>query len=171
MIAGDSHVGRLMRFRHIMSRKLYRGDVEVDFVFKGGAHLHHMEEKLADMEPVDLLVLLVGGNDVDDGATNSAVIASFDRIARKALDKGFKAVTITSLWPRRSVKYNDRIFELNGLLSQRFAGYSNVSFWMWDRRQTFKTYDGVHLELAGYKRAIKYLVAAVLWSVKRMLGS
>lgn len=169
LIAGDSHVRRVRQFSDFMRRKLDRGQVDIDFLYKGGATLHHMESKLDNLAPVDLLVLMIGGNDLGNGATDTAIISSLDRVVRKALDSGFKAVTVTSLWPRQSSQYNRRVFELNKRLENTFSGYNNVHFWSWDRRMSYRTYDGVHLEENGYRKAIKYLLAAVLWSIKHML--
>lgn len=159
-----------MEFKDIFDWKLRDGSIELNFLYKGGAHLHDVEEKFDDLPVADLLVLMVGGNDVADGATDSYVEASYERVLRRALDRGFKAVTMTSLWPRFNGRYNEKIFRLNSTLFEKYDKCSNARYWLWDERQPFKTTeDRVHLEKKGYRKAAFYLIGAIVCSINHML--
>lgn len=169
MVMGDSHVRRLESWSCIIDRKCREGAMDISFYHRGGARLDFVERNLDHAIGCDMLVIMVGGNDLASGIPQNSLVAAYDRITRRALELGIRAVVITSVWPRRDYRFNQRAMHLSQALYDHYLPVERVMFWHWDRRQSFKTYDGVHLEQKGYKKAVTYLLAAILWGVKHLM--
>lgn len=166
---GDSHVRRIAEFEHVARQKLSQGQVRISFYYRGGAGLRFIEENMEVARGYDLLVVMAGGNDLDNGASYTSMVAMYDRIVRKAMEKNIRAVAITSVWPRSNRAFNQRARYLSERLDVHYATRDQVMFWMWDRRQRYRTIDGVHLLRKAYKKAVSYLLGVVLWCVNNML--
>lgn len=169
LVIGDSHVRRMAEFRHILQAKLHHNRIRVNFVHRGGAHLSFAESEVKKAYGYDIVLIMVGGNDLDRGATIPYFEASYRRIETAARERGITQIIITSVWPRHNGLFNHRATLLTQHLWTLFQYNQLVTFWQWDYRQSFMTYDGVHLMLRGYRKAISYLLAPILWAVKHKI--
>ena len=118
--------------------------------------LSFTEEWLRASQGYCIVIIMMGGNDLNRGATHVCFRHAFTTIERQARQAGIRSVIITSLWPRQvraSVHFRER--------SDRYysPGDRVISFWQWDIRQLLTTTDGAHLEIPAYRKAIKYLLA------------
>jgi lysophospholipase L1-like esterase len=169
LIIGDSHVRRMEEFRTELTRKLaYRG-ASVRLMFKGGAHLNFIEDNLEQLRGFDVVVVMAGGNDLSSGASEGYFEALYSRIYRGALRVGVRAVVFTSIWPRQDSRFNSKARSISRRMERKYEDHPYVVFWQWDRRQTFRTYDGVHLPVNGYRRAILYLTSPIMWTITHRL--
>ena len=116
----------------------------------------------------DVVVIMAGGNDLDAGAKWPYFNTTYNQIAEEAQYYGVKKVVITSIWPRWDKRFNSRARQLEEQTEERFKQHSRVTYWSWDKRQSYVTYDGVHLRRKGYEKAITYLLAPILWIIKRL---
>ena len=169
LVIGDSHVRRINEFMPLIDSKLRQGYVTVDLEFRGGSGLSFAEERLRRARGYDIVIIMVGGNDLDRGATHVCfehAYAVFERLARQA---GIRSVIITSLLPRQDPWFNTRARQHFRECWDRYYGRrdSIITFWQWDLRQPFRTIDGVHLERPAYRKAVKSLLAPILWVVNR----
>ena len=68
LVIGDSHVRRMMEFHHLLLEKLYQGQVDVEFRYRGGARLDFAEQEIKRAHNIYVVMIMVGGNDLDSGA-------------------------------------------------------------------------------------------------------
>ena len=165
---GNSHVRRIGAFGDLLHTKLNRGEVSVSFSHRGGAGLNFVINNLEQARGFDILVIMAGGNDLTRGAKIPYFQQTYDTIEETARELGVQQVIITSFWPRRAPSYNQMAREHHEYFEDHFIVNGLMTFWSWDRRQSFRTFDGVHLEQKGYQKAIKYLIAPILWAIKHL---
>ena len=115
------------------------------WIWQGGAGINWAEQQVGRCAGFRLVVLMIGGNDLDAGWCSPYQLA--DRIgflAHQILQEGAETVVIPSLWPRSNVNYNTRARQYAGIMERRFSFDPQVTFWLWDRRQAWRNVDGVH---------------------------
>ena len=61
-----------------------------------------------------------------------------------------------------------KIKELEEIKCKKLYDNPQITYWRWDRRQPWRTVDRVHLTYRGYSKAIKYLMAKILWMDKHI---
>lgn len=133
---------------------------------RGGAGIEFAEENVASAQGARIAILMIGGNDIANGMSPRQLADRVSWVATQMVDTyGVDAVSITSLWPRRDPGYNARARQYAELMEQRFQGDPQIVFWLWDRRQPWRNYDGVHFYDHGYYRAMTYLVAVIVWTI------
>ena len=155
-------------FIDLLGDKLHRGQMEIEFFAKGGAKLHHVLQKLHEARGFDIMVLMVGGNDLSSGAGRHHFERYYSLIADRARSLGVQNIIITSIWPRADREFNDIAYLHNDYMMQKYLHHPFITFWTWDRRQPFGTFDGVHLYERHYEKAITYLLAPINWVVNHM---
>lgn len=169
LVIGDSHVRRLEEFRGRADRSLRQ--VSLEFVYRGGAHIRFAEERRHLASRRDVVVLCIGGNDLSDSRVTPTQVA--DRLyalAERLIDHcEVQCVVVMALWPRSSGPYNRRVAEVNGDLERRMRLHPAMALWQWNTRLRLRNYDGVHLERQNYDRAVRSLVAAIVWAINHML--
>ena len=62
---GDSHVGRMYLYRRWLGQ--HTTDVSVRWIWQGGAGINWAEQQVGRRAGFGLVVLLIGGNDLDAG--------------------------------------------------------------------------------------------------------
>lgn len=167
MVIGDSHAARLYPHRAIVADHLRQ--VEVRWDWRRGAGIEWAEQQVQQASGSQIVVLLVGGNDIDSGMSPLQLADRIGHLSQQLLDAGAKLVAIPSLWPRSSARYNAAARSYASLMERRFHGHPEISFWLWDRRQSWRNYDGVHFTRHGYRLALRYLVAIVVWLINHNL--
>ena len=168
LVIGDSHVRRIREYQHLITAKLRQGRVSIDWRFRGGAYLDFAEREVERAYGYDIIVMMVGGNDLDRGTPRASIEASYARMENLARIRGVKRLIVTSIWPRRDANFNAVARTHARVCSSLYQNLRRnlITFWEWDERQPFRTYDGVHLEHHGYEKAVKYLLAPILWVIK-----
>lgn len=164
LVLGDSHVRRLFAERAALDRHL--NAVQFEWLFRGGSGVEFVENNSHRAAGHRVVVLMAGGNSLSDGMSPRQLADRMDEAAHRYLDhRDVDCVIITSLWPRVSRRFNAWARQYAAIMERRFMYDPQVTFWLWDRRQPWRTSDGVHLTSRGYRRAITYLVAAVVWAI------
>ena len=92
-----------------------------------------------------------------------------EHLANRMIATGTQAVAITSLWPRSNTRYNLDARLYAGMMERRLQGNPVTTFWLWDRRQAWRNYDGVHFLYHGYRLAMRYLISLVVWIIHHNL--
>ena len=156
---------RMSVFSHLLEEKLHRGQMRVDFMFRGGAKLDWVLHNIDEAEGYDILVVMAGGNDLSSGATKHYFDRHYQWLEEQAWRLRLKSVIITSIWPRGDRQYNRMALAHNTYMVHKYFPNPFVTFWEWDLRQPFRTVDGVHLEQKGYKKSMTYLLAPINWVV------
>jgi hypothetical protein len=158
-------VRRLFAFRQEVAGHLRSARIE--WLYRGGASIAFAEENVHRAASHRVIVVMLGGNDIDNGMSPLQLADRAGLLAHELLRQGsdVDAVVITSLWPRQDRHFNARAREYAGIMERRFFGDPQITFWLWDRRQPWRTVDGVHLLRHGYQVAVTYLVAAVVWAI------
>lgn len=188
IFVGHSYVGRLEEFitdrehledplgRIAYDFNLYKHDVEIEFIFKGGAKIKQIRDLAAfraAMGDVKVIVLLCGGNDID-GVCNTITIA--DEIHDMARDLSAMAefVVISQIISRENPRHNTkeefamRAREINSRLSEKCREEKKLLFWTHIRicnSRTIMASDGVHLNKKGnlllycsYKKCLAHII-------------
>ena len=166
MVFGDSHLRRMGEFQDILDRKIHHTGATVEFKYRGGARLSFAEKNLHLARGFDLLIIMIGGNDLSLGARQEYFEVCHNRIRDQAKELNIGALIFMSIWPRQNLGYNVALRLLDEKLSAD-SHRSYGSYWRWDRRLPLATYDTVHLYKKGYKKAITYLAAPILWWLRR----
>ena len=163
---GDSHVRRIAVHRNLLHEKLNRGEVSVSFLHRGGAELQFILQNMDQARGFDIVIVKASGNDLANGAQPPYYSYYYDSIEAKARELNISQVIITSLWPRHNPSYHAVARQHFKYWSGHYSQHNFITFWSWDRRQSYRTYDGTHLEQRGYEKAVQYLIAPILWAVK-----
>ena len=163
LIIGDSHVRRLSEVGYLLDYHL-RG-VRVDWWHKGGAGISYAEECLPYIRGYKVIIVMLGGNDIDNGMSPAQLQQRVAWITNEMLKRGPDCVIVPSIWPRQNFFFNNTIRYYADVMERQYFGDPSVTFWRWDNRQSWKTYDGVHLPLAGYERAIRTIVSMIVWAI------
>ena len=108
---------------------------------------------------------MLGGNDIANGMSPEELAARVRRVADQMVQEGPDCVIVPSIWPRQDGVFNDRIRRYADVMEGRYFGDPLLTFWRWDNRQSWRTYDGIHLMQRGYIRAVKTLVAMIVWGI------
>ena len=165
---GDSHVTRLARYQHELLNHL--SGVSLRFTERRGAGIWWGERNAHAAMDVDVVVLMLGGNDLDSGMSATQLADRIGHLGRQMVDQyRAQTVVITSQWPRTSQQYNLRAREFASIMERRHLGDEAVTFWLWDRRQPWRNRDGTHLTDHGYRTAVRYLQAIIVWAAHHNL--
>ena len=176
LFVGDSHLARL---RASAVRIPVNANLRWDSMRGGGlTHLQSAVENLEwdEFERVpDIVVVFIGGNDLDrencDAAWLAAIYAAYlNRLA----DLGAR-VMVLAQWPRPGARIggvnfitNVRWFEER--LKQSVRG--GVWLWQWDKglrfNSSFYASDGVHCARYKYKKVARYLSAACIAAIRNL---
>ena len=124
--------------------------------------------ELQQARDFDVVVIMAGGNDLSTGVTLPQFEAAYSNIEYAARRANIKSVVVASIWPREDGHFNRLARRHSEFFSNIWYQHDLFTFWHWDRRQAFRTYDGVHLERRGYRKATRYLVAPILWALKHV---
>lgn len=158
----------MIEFKESLDRKLGAGG-EATFLCRGGVGLQFVIDRMSEAGGYDIVVVMAGGNDLASGAPDSFFTRCYDRIRSEAQRLRVKITIFTSIWPRQCTAYNNRLRPLMENMMARYTNLPDVVFWQWDRRQSLKTYDGVHLHKRGYQKAVTYLLAPIVWAQNNKL--
>ena len=169
LIVGDSHVRRMAEHEALLRAKLNYGRLQMTYRYPGGARRDFAIEEMFYTCQFDVVVIMVGGNDLDSGAGPIHFQASYKQIEDQARRAGVKSLIITSIWPRHNPVFNRNARAHTTFFSNMYYDHNLITFWQWDDRQPFRTYDGVHLQWSGYKKAMTYLLAPILWVVNNRI--
>lgn len=163
-LIGDSHVKRLER-TGVFDFFVTRGWALTCYA-TGGAKVsqNYLERYFA---PADIGIIMLGSNDLDDGMpANELLMRLVDRANRFLYTGTFKHVIIMGLWPRNSRIFNNRARYFNSL-GWNLYGNAGITFWQWSRKLTVRLCaDGVHGFPNVYRRAVRFVLSAVLWVSK-----
>ena len=167
MLIGDSHVRRL-QLVGVMDFFRRRGWV-LTCIARGGANVHFLNQSIPR---ADMAVIMIGSNDIDNGSSAHDLMCKIYHNAMKYIELGLvKHVIVMGLWPRNSYVFNRYATYFNAL-GHALRGDRHVTFWQWSRKLTIRlSYDGVHGLPVVYMRAIRYVLAPVLWVSKTKLRS
>ena len=165
---GDSHVRRIEEYRGLMDGKLNRGEIAVSFVYRGGAGLDFILCNMEQARGYDILIVMAGSNDLSRQAKRPYFEHCYRIIEERSRELGVRQTVITSFWPRKDVQYNRVALLHHQHMSVCLKDHPRMTYWSWDRRQPSRTYDSVHLHQHGYEKAVKYLIAPILWAAKRI---
>ena len=80
LVIGNSHVRRMSEFEYLIRAKLGQGRVTIDWRFRGRAHLDFAEREVERAVGYDIIVIMVGGNDIDSGTTRARMESSYARM-------------------------------------------------------------------------------------------
>lgn len=158
LVIGDSHIRRIS---DIWVDKLQH--TTVHWRYKGGADISWLRNNLDGCEDFDIVIICIGGNDLDNGTKPDAVASQLMDIATLCAKRGVKKTIVTSIWPRDKPYFLDNVMLANTDLDE---GLNNddkrTVFWKQERRMRFEFYDGIHLR--HYKGARRYLVSCIMWA-------
>lgn len=170
LVIGDSHVRRLQREAFGVRERL--AGIETNFMGAGGSGSEFVLSNAWRADGYRVVIVMTGGNDLANGHSLPHIIRQYQLIADSLLSRrGVEAVIFPSIWPRRDNRFNGGATQLADCIQHLFRNNSRVALWRWDRRQPFRTYDGVHLTQNGYRRAMRYLVPIILWAVYNLQTS
>ena len=173
LIVGDSYIWRLLKYIDEESEKdvlgkidrllnIYREDLNIEFKGKSGGNYKDLREislKAAMEEKFEVLILMIGGNDLDSGKISP------EKLAEEVMEFGqslieaelVKYVVITQVVPRdkplHSPKevYRTRAEQYNDEVEEMASKTERILFWrhvrMNQRRMLGK--DGIHLSNVG----------------------
>ena len=97
LVLGDSHLCGIIEFMPLMESKLYQQRINLHIKYKRGAYLNYAEEQIQHAHGVDIVVIMIGGNDLDSGAGPAYFEAYYHRIHNIARRLGIKSVVLTSI--------------------------------------------------------------------------
>lgn len=164
MVIGDSHVRRLAEHHNHIRERM--AGIEIEFRGVGGTGTSFVLQNAHLACGFNIVIIMTGGNDLANGKSIAHILGEYQRIADSYLEwRDVEAVLFTSIWPRQNRIFNRKAREILQEMDRRYYRHPFITAWAWDRRQPFKTYDGVHLQGRGYQRAATYLVPAILWAV------
>lgn len=143
--------------------------VTVHWSWRGGAGIEWAEEQVGRTGSYNLVVLMIGGNDLENWCSPYQLADRMEHLANRMIATGTQAVAITSLWPRSNTRYNLDARLYAGMMERRLQGNPVTTFWLWDRRQAWRNYDGVHFLYHGYRLAMRYLISLVVWIIHHNL--
>ena len=103
---GDSHVKRLYEHRRTCSR-LNR--ISMDWRGRGGAGIRFVEENIEQTSKAKMVILMIGGNDIDNGMPVLKLVDRLEKVAKAILREGLEVVGIASIWPRQDTRFNKKI--------------------------------------------------------------
>lgn len=161
---GDSHVHRMAAYRQFALERLET--VELRFIGKGGSGLQYIIDNSDLAHGYDIVILMTGGNDLHNGASLTQMITDYSYATALLMAEGVQQIVITALWPRKDAAYNSAARLLAERMEARYFGHPVITHWLVDRRQSFYTYDGVHLVTDGYRHATQFLSAAIIWVLR-----
>ena len=100
----------------------------------GGAGIR--DARLIDPEWLrghDIVILLVGGNDLASGESVGEVAAGLNALAEWCLQlQGVRRVIIPMTWPRQDTRFNRHARGLAERLQARYFRHPQIVFWTWD---------------------------------------
>ena len=138
-----------------------RRNLSVEFRCRGGARTNYLEVP-ANQQQYDVIILVIGSNNLGDGIAPSSVYASLKGYANQYTRFAVKVVIMT-VFPRHCTRYMNSLTELNDLITRH--SNNTIVGWRWskkfDRHMILRS-DGVHLTDKAYKKACKYLVSPVM---------
>ena len=156
-MVGDSHARRL---RDQAGTYFSLRNVQMEFLCKGGARLSFLTVP-ESQEHYDLIIFMIGSNDLGDGISPSSIYAHLKGYANEYLEFAEKVVIMT-IFPRSNPSYMLRLAELNNLITRNTS--NTIVGWRWSKkfdRHMIQHQDGVHLTDKSYRKACKYIVSPV----------
>lgn len=160
VIIGSSHVRRMKPFEFMIRRYIQKTDFE--WCSRGGSGVSFIESFNGILSG-KTVVIVTGGNDLQNGMNPDELITRVTRAAIKLRDvNGAENVIIMGIWPRADRAYNSAVHIFNTRM-EVFTKAENIFFWTWSRGMSYRTYDGVHLLENGYRKAARYLATALIW--------
>jgi lysophospholipase L1-like esterase len=168
LVVGDSHVRRMQPHSHALERLQ---SITVDWAFRGGATTKFAEEQVDKADGHQVVVIMLGGNDLANGMPVDTLVERLHALAYSYLRKPqVKCVVLPSVWPRGDEAFNRKAATLSEQLEIKYRGHPSITYWQWDKRQSWRNSDGVHLLDNGYRRAVRYLSSAILWAIHHRLS-
>lgn len=155
---------RLAEFRHLTQARLET--VNLTYIGIGGTGLQYVINNAELAHGYDIVILMTGGNDLDNGASETQLITDYSFAASLLMAEGVQQILITAIWPRQNAQFNSAARDLAEKLEARYYGHPIITFWLSERRQSFFTIDGVHLSSEGYQSASRYLASAIIWVLR-----
>ena len=156
-MVGDSHARRL---RDQAGTYFSLRNVQMEFRCKGGARLSFLTVP-ESQEHYDLIIFMIGSNDLGDGISPSSIYAHLKGYANEYLEFAEKVVIMT-IFPRSNPSYMLRLAELNNLITRNTS--NTIVGWRWSKkfdRHMIQHQDGVHLTDKSYRKACKYIASPV----------
>lgn len=143
-------------------------DDSVTFIGVGGATTASLLRRTHVAETFDMVVLMVGGNEIANGMTATSLIRDYEHLASALFNLGVKEVAITSIWPRANRMFNRTATRVAEQMMSKYDRLrtTGLVFWAWDRRQPMRTCDGVHLTRHGYMRAVRTVMSLCCWLLR-----
>ena len=163
LVIGDSHARRLQEVSHLLEPHLQ--DVRVEWLHRGGAGISLAEQNISRVSHYSLVILMLGGNDLANGMTTQELADRVNRVATEMLQKGPDCIIVPSIWPRWDDAFNVRVRKYADFMDNRHMRDPGLVFWRYDNRQSWRTYDGIHLLPKGYERATRTLVSMIVWTI------
>ena len=160
-------MGRMYPYRRWLGEHL--SQVSVRWNWRGGAGISWAEQQVGHCAGFQLVVIMIGGNDLANGCTAAELAERMGRLAQQILREGAELVVIPSLWPRSNVSYNALARQYASIMENSYSYDPRITFWLWDRRQAWRNYDGVHFLPHGYQQAMRYLIAMAVWVLNHNL--
>ena len=148
---------------HLLGNRLQ--GVSIEWLHRGGAGITFAETNTHRARGHLLVVLMLGGNDIANGMSPEELSERIRRVVDRLLQEGPHCVIVPSIWPRQDGSFNNQIRKYADIMESRHHSNPVLTFWRWDNRQSWRTYDGVHLQQRGYERAIRTLVAMIVWAI------
>jgi branched-subunit amino acid aminotransferase/4-amino-4-deoxychorismate lyase len=176
-VIGDSHLARLFRSGTRLPCK-----VDEALWCRGGAGVRYLESIVDDIEweevkrePLvsDLVVVFIGGNDLDKPNVDVRALASTYANLYDRLKKLGSEVVVLTQWSRPGARIGGVNFQTNALYFDHLLTEQARDFtvWAWDTRLRAHSeffVDGVHCHQSVYKRVMRYFSAAIFHGIRRM---
>ena len=106
-----------------------------------------------------------GRNDIDNGMPMHRFADKQGRLAHNIIAAVTEAVVVTALGHWSNNAYNTRAQAFAHIMEQRFYNDLQVTFWLWDRRQSWRNYDGVRFTHHGYNQSMRILISGIILSI------
>lgn len=176
VIIGSSHIRRLLD----AAVPIPLHSMEIAWRCEGGARLPMLRGVVDDiewqiLERPDVVVVFLGGNDLDSRDVDARRLASLYATEYNSLAAMGCEVVILRGWPRPGARIGPITYWTNvESFEDEMADLlrDGCHLWTWDRSLTFTSqffaFDGVHCRPTRYKKVMRYLVSAVLFAVRRL---
>jgi lysophospholipase L1-like esterase len=105
--------------------------VSLRFAKRRGAGIRWGEMNAHSATDVDVVILMLGGNDIDSGMSATQLADRIGHLGRQMVDQyRAQTVVITSQWPRSIPQYNLKAREFASIMEQRHLGDEALTFWL-----------------------------------------
>ena len=134
---------RIAEHAHTMRQKLQ--NVDLDFIHRGAAGIQFGMDRSKDARGYDIVIVMLGGNDIANGASSYNVSRRLVDLADELLERGVQHMVITTIWPRASKSFNRTAREVSEYLLRIYRDHHDITCWAQDRRLPMTVVDGTHL--------------------------